>query len=133
MNGCFPFRGSTDKELYRRICRGTYVMHNKLVSEQFLLFLEKMINTNADDRPTAEELLKNEWFTCEPSKGPDSQAQSITDQKKIFKAKILSKVPIEKSNNNICLLSSDKNPIKLSSHNINLNQGTTQFRSNPLV
>lgn len=28
MNGCFPFRGSTDKELYRRIQRGTFIMHN---------------------------------------------------------------------------------------------------------
>lgn len=27
-NGCFPFRGSSDKELYRRIQRGTYQLHN---------------------------------------------------------------------------------------------------------
>ena len=28
MNGCFPFRGATDKELYRRIQRGLFIMHN---------------------------------------------------------------------------------------------------------
>ena len=28
MNGCFPYRGATDKELYRRIQRGTFALHN---------------------------------------------------------------------------------------------------------
>ncbi len=54
MNGCFPFRGATDKELYRRIQRGTFVLHNQYVTDYFLDFLTKMINVNADERPTAE-------------------------------------------------------------------------------
>jgi len=57
MNGCFPFRGNTDKELYRRIQRGTFVMHNENVSDVLVEFLHKMINVNPDLRPTAEELL----------------------------------------------------------------------------
>jgi MAP/microtubule affinity-regulating kinase len=28
LNGCFPYRGATDAELYRKICRGTYAMPN---------------------------------------------------------------------------------------------------------
>ena len=28
LNGCFPFRGSTDEDLYRRIKRGTYHIYN---------------------------------------------------------------------------------------------------------
>jgi len=26
LNGCFPFRGATDKELYKRIYKGQFVM-----------------------------------------------------------------------------------------------------------
>jgi serine/threonine protein kinase len=33
LNGCFPFRGATDKELYRRIQRGTFELHNSTVSD----------------------------------------------------------------------------------------------------
>jgi serine/threonine protein kinase len=57
MNGKFPFRGDTDRDLYRRINRGTYELHNPLISHNFINFLHRMINTNADERPTAEELL----------------------------------------------------------------------------
>ena len=28
LNGCFPFRGATDDDLYRRIKRGTYQIYN---------------------------------------------------------------------------------------------------------
>jgi serine/threonine protein kinase len=52
MNGCFPFRGATDKELYRRIQRGTFVLHNPSVSDAFVDFLTRMLNVNADERPT---------------------------------------------------------------------------------
>ena len=32
MNGKFPFRGDTDKDLYRRIQRGTFEIHNSSVT-----------------------------------------------------------------------------------------------------
>ena len=59
MNGCFPYRGATDKELYRRIQRGTFVLHNQSVTDYFVALLEKMLNIVADDRPTADEILKD--------------------------------------------------------------------------
>lgn len=62
MNGCFPFRGATDKELYRRIQRGTFVLHNSAVSDAFIDILTLMLNVNADDRPTADEVLSDPWF-----------------------------------------------------------------------
>lgn len=62
MNGCFPFRGATDKELYRRIQRGTFVLHNSSVSDAFIDILTLMLNVNADDRPTADEVLSDPWF-----------------------------------------------------------------------
>lgn len=62
MNGCFPFRGATDRELYRRIQRGTFVMHNDEASDLFLSFLAKMFTVEADHRPTVEDLLADEWF-----------------------------------------------------------------------
>ena len=62
MNGCFPFRGSTDKELYRRIQRGTFVMHNEEASDLLLNLLIKMFNVEADSRPTIDELLNDDWF-----------------------------------------------------------------------
>lgn len=39
MNGCFPFRGATDKELYRRIQRGTFVLQNQKLSDEFIELL----------------------------------------------------------------------------------------------
>lgn len=57
MNGKFPFRGDTDRDLYRRINRGTFEVCNPLISPYLLRFFTRMINTNADDRPSAEELL----------------------------------------------------------------------------
>ena len=65
LNGCFPFRGATDKELYKKICKGQYVMHNQSVTTELLDFLNSMLNTDADLRPTAEEVLSHEWFSID--------------------------------------------------------------------
>jgi serine/threonine protein kinase len=62
MNGCFPFRGATDKELYRRIQRGTFVLHNQNVTDSLNDILIKMLNTKADDRPSADAVLSDKWF-----------------------------------------------------------------------
>ena len=62
MNGCFPFRGATDKELYRRIQRGSFIMHNEEASDLLINFLMRMLNIDADSRPSVEDLLEDEWF-----------------------------------------------------------------------
>jgi serine/threonine protein kinase len=60
--GCFPFRGSTDKELYRRIQRGTYHIPEHLKPGARTL-LSKMINIDANKRISAREILKDSWLT----------------------------------------------------------------------
>ena len=67
MNGCFPYRGATDKELYRRIQRGAFALHNQSVTDAFVAFLSKMLNVVGDDRPTAEEILADQWFKIDSS------------------------------------------------------------------
>lgn len=62
LNSCFPFRGATDKELYRRIQRGTFELHNQFVSDQFIELLKLMLNVVADERPSAEDILSDPWF-----------------------------------------------------------------------
>ena len=62
MNGCFPFRGHSDKELYKRIQRGAFTMHNPRASSLLVEFLGKMINPRAEERLSADELLQHPWF-----------------------------------------------------------------------
>jgi serine/threonine protein kinase len=62
LNGCFPFRGSTDKELYKKIYKGVYTMHNSSVSDEFQDLLAKMLSVDPSERPTADEVLAHEWF-----------------------------------------------------------------------
>ena len=62
LNGCFPFRGSTDKELYRRIQRGQFEMQNLSVSDDFMILIKKMLDVDASLRPTSDEVLQSNWF-----------------------------------------------------------------------
>ena len=38
-------------------------MHNEDTSDLLINFLSKMLNTDADTRPTVDDLLQDEWFT----------------------------------------------------------------------
>ncbi len=111
LNGCFPYRGATDKELYRRIQRGTFVMHNTQVSESVSSILTRMLNVVADNRPSAEEILDDPWFTQPKSNGRKEKGefsndhavaqaalaeQARAEERRAFKAKILGKVSIER-------------------------------------
>ncbi len=69
-----------------------------------------MLNTTADERPTAEELLLDSWFSTDANQKSSnalamkSHAESIAEQKRLFKEKILGKAAVEKkSKNTICL------------------------------
>ena len=62
LNGCFPYRGATDKELYKKICKGSFVMHNEKVSEELEELLGAMMNVDANLRPTSDEVLNHKWF-----------------------------------------------------------------------
>ena len=59
--GTFPYRGSTDKELYTKICRGKFYVPDHM-SKQSYQFLCRLMTLDADKRPTALEVLKDPWF-----------------------------------------------------------------------
>eukprot|EP00350_Pseudokeronopsis_sp_OXSARD2_P013426 CAMPEP_0170549324 /NCGR_PEP_ID=MMETSP0211-20121228/7480_1 /TAXON_ID=311385 /ORGANISM="Pseudokeronopsis sp., Strain OXSARD2" /LENGTH=103 /DNA_ID=CAMNT_0010855269 /DNA_START=1597 /DNA_END=1908 /DNA_ORIENTATION=- len=67
LNGCFPFRGATDKELYKKINKGAFDNQNSSVSEELLDLLSLMMNVDADERPTADEVLRHPWFLKDSS------------------------------------------------------------------
>lgn len=60
-----------------------------------------MLTVDADVRPSADDLLEDIWFTCETKK--KNSESDIANAKKLFKAKILAKVPVEKNKNTIYL------------------------------
>lgn len=37
-------------------------MHNQFVSTYLIAFLTRMIQVNADSRPSADDLINDEWF-----------------------------------------------------------------------
>lgn len=67
-----------------------------------------MLNTTADDRPSADDLLDDPWFHIPLPVAPKTHEEIIADQKRQFKAKILGKIPVEKEKNTICLNSSQE-------------------------
>lgn len=61
LTGTFPFRANNDKELYKKIINGHYVVP-EYVSNKAQSLIGKMINFDPDKRPTAGELLKDPWI-----------------------------------------------------------------------
>lgn len=59
--GCFPFRGSTDKELYRRIMRGTFHLPDHLSNKSKALLL-RIMQVDPEQRPSASEILQDNWM-----------------------------------------------------------------------
>ena len=107
LNGCFPFRGQTDDDLYRRIKRGTYHIYNQKVTREYIDILQRCVDINDDTRPTAQDLLEDNWF-----KITDIKARAYDEEKRQFKARILAKVPlIQKTNQTICILAQNPNEI----------------------
>jgi MAP/microtubule affinity-regulating kinase len=60
-NGCFPFRGQNDKELYKKICSGDFVIPD-YVPRGAGDILKKMIRVKAEDRLTSAELYCEPWI-----------------------------------------------------------------------
>ena len=94
LNGCFPFRGQTDEDLYRRIRRGTYHIFNQKVTREYLDILKRCLYINDDTRPTAKDLLDDPWFKIENIK-----ERAYNEEKRQFKARIMAKNPIIKKTN----------------------------------
>lgn len=64
--GCFPFKGRNDKELYRRISNCQPLFPEYLSAEAKSL-LQKIFQLDPDKRPTARQLLADDWFTANPN------------------------------------------------------------------
>lgn len=60
-----------------------------------------MLNVVADNRLTAEEVLSDDWFKTQYRK--KDKEEQVANEKKLFKAKILAKVSVEKNKSTICL------------------------------
>lgn len=70
ITGNFPFRANSDKDLYKQIIRGHYVVPD-YVSIAAKHLIAKMLCVDPNKRPRAGELLKDPWFRA-------SSAFSIT-------------------------------------------------------
>ena len=97
-----------------------------------------MLNTTADDRPSAEDILFDPWFDSNLGNRPSnalamkSHAENIADQKRQFKEKILGKIPVEKtSNNTICINASLDLSKRLDKPAVNLQNGINPSSLNP--
>lgn len=59
--GTFPFKGQNEKELFNKICNGTFQIPNS-VSVSAHNMLQKLLCLNPKKRITAENALKHEWI-----------------------------------------------------------------------
>jgi serine/threonine protein kinase len=77
--GCFPFKGSNDSDLYRKIQRGVFSVPEH-VEDGPKRLIRKMIQTDPNKRPTAADLLTEDWVETgvsqAPQPDPDSQNSS---------------------------------------------------------
>eukprot|EP00921_Rhytidocystis_pertsovi_P006685 GHVQ01011380.1.p1 GENE.GHVQ01011380.1~~GHVQ01011380.1.p1 ORF type:complete len:822 (-),score=56.33 GHVQ01011380.1:2435-4900(-) len=66
LTGSFPFSGQTDRELYRKISRGTFRLPDFL-SAQATRLVKRLLTTCPSERPSVKELLQDEWLCPKPS------------------------------------------------------------------
>jgi len=63
--GCFPFRGNTDKDLYKKILRGSYTIPDEgesTVSRGAKAILSRIFIINMDSRPVIGDLISDPWL-----------------------------------------------------------------------
>jgi MAP/microtubule affinity-regulating kinase len=64
--GRFPFKASTQRELYRRIVRGSFQALENCVPEAREL-VDAVLQKNQDARPTVEQILTGSWICAQSS------------------------------------------------------------------
>lgn len=60
--GCFPYRGSTDQELYTKISNSDYKIPSDIISQlsvDAIDLISQLFIISADKRPSAKELLNH--------------------------------------------------------------------------
>jgi len=56
LTGIFPFKGSTDQELYKKINSADYPRHELYFSKEVSDLVGRMLKVNPDERITAAEV-----------------------------------------------------------------------------
>ncbi|EER15581.1 hypothetical protein Pmar_PMAR027092, partial [Perkinsus marinus ATCC 50983] len=59
--GCFPFKGSTDKELYRKIARGVFDVPSH-ISHKAQSLICRLLRRDADKRPAIHDVVHADWL-----------------------------------------------------------------------
>jgi len=65
LSGSFPYRGDTDKELYRKISRAEYKLPSEVYSSlsvEAINLIKKLFAIDANKRLTAKEVLNDPWL-----------------------------------------------------------------------
>jgi len=62
LTGSFPFKGLSDKDLYKNISRGTFDLPDNLPAEARSL-IGKMLSMDPEMRPTCREILAHAWVS----------------------------------------------------------------------
>jgi serine/threonine protein kinase len=60
--GQFPFKGTSDKDLYKKIARGLYNIEGSGLSNEARTFLSRMLVVAPAKRATSAELLSDPWL-----------------------------------------------------------------------
>jgi serine/threonine protein kinase len=77
LSGCFPYRGATDKELYKKIMRADYKLPPEVqssLSPEAVNLLKRIFTIDADKRPSARDLLSDPWLNSYGSKDHSSHS-----------------------------------------------------------
>ena len=65
LSGCFPYRGATDKELYKKIMKADYRLPTEVtsyLSVEAVNLLSKLFMIDPMKRPSAKEILQDPWM-----------------------------------------------------------------------
>lgn len=73
LTGIFPFKGQTDKELYKKIVTSDYPPMEG-ISSQAMSIISQMLTVDVGKRITAAQVLENEWITGIPTKNRSESA-----------------------------------------------------------
>lgn len=63
--GTFPYKGSTDQELYSKISNAEYKVPQELkdtLSEEALELIDMLFQIDAESRPSAKEVMQHKWL-----------------------------------------------------------------------
>jgi serine/threonine protein kinase len=70
LSGCFPYRGATDKELYKKIMNAEYRLPSEVkstLSPEAINLLKRIFSIDANKRPSAKEVLNDPWLASDSS------------------------------------------------------------------